>query len=401
MDLLDEDAEQQESVEEGEKTSSSKSRLVGEREDQKYPWARSRVRVDDPFVMILTRGELKYDVAKSEGALSNKFGQFSYEDAVGTHFGTQWVSRTDKFNIQRKRQKKAAPAKPEAAPANSNKPRGRLHVLPCTPELWCRSLLHRTQIIYGLDASLICFHLDLLPGSVVAESGTGSGSLSLAMARAVAPTGHVNTFEFNKSRVEAAQRDFKMLGVSDLVTVRHSDAMNEGFPGAEGKCNAVFLDLPKPWVALPNCIKALRTDVETRLCSFSPCIEQVQKTCEALRELGFFQIRTFECVFREFETYRLQERVPKMWEETKNSDELKIRFNPALQTGATCVNSDMATHTGYLTFCSRFPLLLSTTTTTASSLNEVPKQVIVSSPGTIGGLEDPPAKQQIIRTPDI
>ena len=38
-----------------------------------------------------------------------------------------------------------------------------------------------------------------------------------------------------------------------------------------------------------------------RLCSFSPCIEQVQKTCETLRSEGFCDITTIECLWRPFD----------------------------------------------------------------------------------------------------
>ena len=37
-----------------------------------------------------------------------------------------------------------------------------------------------------------------------------------------------------------------------------------------------------------------------RLCSFSPCIEQVQRACEKMRELGFREIQTMECLLREY-----------------------------------------------------------------------------------------------------
>ena len=36
-------------------------------------------------------------------------------------------------------------------------------------------------------------------------------------------------------------------------------------------------------------------------CSFSPCIEQVQRTCAALEERGFFAVRTLECLLRHYE----------------------------------------------------------------------------------------------------
>ena len=340
---------------------------------QNYPWGRSKLHANEPFVSLLTRGDFKYGIAKEGGLFANKLGTFAYQDTLGESFGSQWISRTEKNrqrkggNNQRNKKQKLTEAGSEEVElelasqdqdklAVPPKVHARIHVIPCTPEVWCRSLLHRTQIIYSLDASLICFHLDLTPGKVVCESGTGSGSLSFAMSRAIAPNGHVNTFEFNENRVAAAQADFKMLGVDELITVRRGDALSmDGFLEVAGQCDAVFLDLPQPWKAMANCIRALKPDVETRLCSFSPCIEQVQRTCDAMRANGFFQIRTFECVFREFETYRLQERIPKMWEDTTNGNQIKHTFNPAIKSGATSVFPDMATHTGYLTFCTRFP----------------------------------------------
>lgn len=77
--------------------------------------------------------------------------------------------------------------------------------------------------------------------------------------------------------------DFERNGLSSLITVSVRDIQGEGFPEEhEGRVDAVFLDLPQPWLAVPSASKCLKPDAV--LCSFSPCIEQVQRTCETLRQ---------------------------------------------------------------------------------------------------------------------
>jgi len=190
--------------------------------------------------------------------------------------------------------------------------RGWLHVLYPTPELWTMTLPHRTQIVYSTDISMITLQLELKPGTVVVESGTGSGSLSHAILRSVAPTGHLHTFDFHEKRAAQACAEFKEHGFEDVVTVRHRDVCSEGFD-LEGVADAVFLDLPSPWEALPHAKRAMKKS-GGRICSFSPCIEQVQRACGKLSELGFCDITTSEVLLQDYHMYNITMPVEDSWE---------------------------------------------------------------------------------------
>jgi len=181
--------------------------------------------------------------------------------------------------------------------------KGYLYVLHPTPELWTKALPHRTQILYATDIAMIILQLELKPGSVVVESGTGSGSLTHSLIRTVAPTGHVHTFDFHQQRAEKASLEFEEHGLQQFVTASHRDVCESGF-GLTDTADAVFLDLPGPWKVVPHAKEALKRS-GGRLCSFSPCIEQVQQTCLALQEHGFTEVATLECLIREFQVRRV------------------------------------------------------------------------------------------------
>ena len=78
------------------------------------------------------------------------------------------------------------------------------------------------------------------------------------------------------------REDFEKTGLSSFVTVGVRDIQGEGFPDEfSGLADSIFLDLPQPWLAIPSAGKMLKEDGV--LCSFSPCIEQVQRSSETLR----------------------------------------------------------------------------------------------------------------------
>ena len=82
--------------------------------------------------------------------------------------------------------------------------------------------------------------------------------MSHAFLRTLAPNGHLHTFDFHEERSQRAQEEFTDHGVGHLVTSTHRDVCENGF-GLEDCADAVFLDLPKPWLAIPHAKKSLNS----------------------------------------------------------------------------------------------------------------------------------------------
>lgn len=285
------------------------------------------------YALKLVRGEV----------FQTKYGALKHDDAIGKPYG----SKVDCS-------------------------RGYVHILFPTPELWTLTLPHRTQILYTRDISFVTLQLDLRPGSVVCEAGTGSGSMTHALARTVGPEGHVYTFDFHEHRAELARREFEEHGLVDVVTASHRDVCENGF-GLEGVADAVFLDLPHPWKVVESAAKAFKCSSGGRLCSFSPCMEQVQKTCLALQSQGFVDITTCECLERPFEVKRVsvpdalgttatrtsRKRKKPSTDRDSSAEGAATEAGPGDDGDAsflTAVPSLQITgHTGYLTFATSLP----------------------------------------------
>lgn len=252
--------------------------------------------------------------------------------------------------------------------------RGWAYVLQANPELWTQTLPHRTQIIYTPDISMILFQLEIKPGSIVIESGTGSGSLSHYFIRAVKPSGQLHTFDFHEARAEQAREEFTKHGINEFVTVYHRDVCQHGFSEElNGKADAVFLDLPAPHLAVPHALKALK-DEGGRFCSFSPCIEQSQRCCEELQANGFIEIQSMEIL--QVEDIVKTKNIPVMDLEylkhkkptqPAENNEVKDNNDSKKETNAkqereikkyltSSAPPTMPGHTGYLTFATLPPI---------------------------------------------
>lgn len=208
------------------------------------------------FGLVLKYGEI----------LNNRFGNFHHDEIIGKEFGSKVRSR---------------------------KGGQWLALLRASPEFVTQSLTHRTQIVYHADISMLRCLLDARPGRIICEAGTGSGSVSASLCRALRPNGRLYTFEFHEERQKLAHEQFQSLQLLDVIVSQHRDVCNNGFgEELQGLVDGVFLDLPAPWAAVPHVSKCLKSG--GKVVTFSPCVEQVDKTATELRRSGYFDVRMLE-----------------------------------------------------------------------------------------------------------
>lgn len=156
-----------------------------------------------------------------------------------------------------------------------------------------------TQIIYAKDAALIVMFSGIGPGSRVVESGTGTGALTTALAHYVQPTGKIYSYDIRPEGQKTAEKNLKRSGHLDFVELKLKDVVT-GID--ERDVDAVVLDMAVPWLVVPQAYEALKPS--GTIVSFSPTIDQVVKTVEALKENNFLNIETFECIMRGMQTER-------------------------------------------------------------------------------------------------
>ena len=334
----------------------------------------------DLLVPTVLRSYDESNEGYSEGKVSNtRFGSFPHSTLIGVSWGSQvrasavdTGSRGRKNNGKGKKRKRGLEEKddnddaeikgsdyrsssvigkslmpPKAAVMAST---GFVHLLPPTPETWTAALPHRTQVVYTPDYSYILHRIRAKPGSVLIEAGAGSGSFTHAAARAVfngypdlvqsndqTKQGKVWSYEFHEQRFQKLKVEINEHGLDEIVEITHKDVCQDGFGVEESRAssgvnaNAVFLDLPAPWLAIKHLVRnrnslSFQLDQSAEaspqlndispsnslldprssiyLCTFSPCIEQVQRTISTLRKLGWHDIETVETSSKRFETKR-------------------------------------------------------------------------------------------------
>ena len=99
--------------------------------------------------------------------------------------------------------------------------------------------------------------------------------------------------------ISDATRNLQRAEVFEFVELKNKD-ITEGIE--EKDLDTVVLDMATPWLAIQHVYNALKGS--GILVSFSPTIDQVVKTTEALEENCFIGIETMECLLRRLQTER-------------------------------------------------------------------------------------------------
>ena len=191
--------------------------------------------------------------------------------------------------------------------------------LVCRPSL--KDLLgvieRRAQIVTPKDSFSIPMHLDIGCGDRVIEGGVGSGALTLVLLRAVGTSGVVHSYEVRNDFAAIAEKNVSLLENAGSWRLHVADVCTDEL---EKNADAGVADIPNPWAALPNLVKAIR--ISGTICCYVPNANQLETTVRKMRELGLDEIVAFETLQREM----------------------------IVHEGGVRPSFDMLGHTGYLAF---------------------------------------------------
>ncbi|SJL07800.1 related to tRNA (adenine(58)-N(1))-methyltransferase catalytic subunit TRM61 [Armillaria ostoyae] len=245
--------------------------------------------------IVITRDLLQPLLITPGKDFNSRFGNYRHNDFIGVPYGSK-----------------------VGAPSG----KGFIHLLRPTPELWTTALPHRTQILYLADIAFITSQLNIRRGSRVIEAGTRANRIprkELAQHHSPTPlyaplvlpaiSGHTSSTRpgllkpgvplpaLPLPRSSSHRDEFTRHGLLDVVTLTHRNVCKDGFTVTD-TADSLFLDIPAPWDAIEHAKKALRKDCITRICCFSPCMEQVLRTVSALNDAGFTDITMYETLLR-------------------------------------------------------------------------------------------------------
>jgi len=175
----------------------------------------------------------------------------------------------------------------------------------------------RAQIMTPKDSFVVPLYLDINSGSRVIEGGVGSGALTLVLLKAVAPAGKVYSYDNREEHASIARKNVALSSHSLCWEMKIADICTANL---EPEVDAAVLDIPNPWDALDNVVRAVRFG--GHVCCYIPNANQLERTVQHMRKVGLSDITAFETLQREM----------------------------VVHEGGVRPSFDMLGHTGYLAF---------------------------------------------------
>ncbi|MCY3411476.1 MAG: tRNA (adenine-N1)-methyltransferase [Candidatus Heimdallarchaeota archaeon] len=205
------------------------------------------------------------------------YGMIHLQDLVGKHYGEKIETNTGKW----------------------------LRIMPPSIMDWFDFFEHGSQIIYAKDAAMIVMLLDIKPGDIIFEAGTGSGALTSVLSRAVGESGMVITHEVRESAYKTAKRNHERLGTKNVEFILQ-DVAEIGFAqeidGKELHADGLILDMGDPWTVMEHTKRVLK--IGGRIVVFIPTYQQLEKMFPTLLEHNFKELKAIELLEREIQYKR-------------------------------------------------------------------------------------------------
>jgi tRNA (adenine57-N1/adenine58-N1)-methyltransferase len=150
------------------------------------------------------------------------------------------------------------------------------------------------QIVMPQDAAMILAYTGISPKSLIVDAGSGSGFLCIFLAY-YCPLGKVVSYEMNKKFAQVAVENARLIGLKNL-TIKNKDILQ----GIEEKnVDLITLDMKDAEKIVENAYNALKPG--GWLVVYSPYIEQVKLVNEKIEKMPFVEVKTVECIKREWQ----------------------------------------------------------------------------------------------------
>ncbi|MEM4259784.1 MAG: methyltransferase domain-containing protein [Candidatus Woesearchaeota archaeon] len=148
------------------------------------------------------------------------------------------------------------------------------------------------QTISIKDIGSIIAETGIGKDSVVIDAGTGSAALAIYLARFCKV---VYSYDINEKHLEQAKQNIIFTETKNII-IKNENIETAKLP--KSIADLVVLDLPEPFRAIKNVKKTLK--LGGFIVTYSPCITQTMQTNKTLEKEGFFIIRNFENIQRDW-----------------------------------------------------------------------------------------------------